>query len=114
MRASSHPVIVEYAVRECFKHRTPARAAAITKEKLAGSTNLFVGGGSEIVEIDETVLEAQIWLRMAARAVSSLSRMKPGSERFAVEATLQEFGQKVTPKNITLLESIMVELVGAH
>jgi len=110
MNASSHPVIVEYAVRECFKHKSPKAAAAATNRKLSGSENLFVGGGQEIVEIDEQELENQIWLRMAARAVQFIANVKPGKERWAIEGVLQEFGQKVSPKNVAQLEAAVVHL----
>ena len=104
MDASRHPVVIEYAVQECFKHKTPGTAAKTTKSKLAGSGNLFIGGGQDIVEIDERVLESEVWKRMAFRALAAASKMKPGFESYALEGTLQEFGQKVTPKNLKLLD----------
>lgn len=108
MNHSSHPVVVEYAVRECFKRRTPRKAAETMMDKLAGSPNLFIGGGQETVVIDANELERQIWVRMAARAVSAASRMKPGNEQMALEATLEEYGQKVTPKNLATLQEAVV------
>jgi hypothetical protein len=112
MNASSHPVIVEYAVRECFKHKSPKVAATATKRKLAGSFNLFVGGGQEIVEIDEQELENQIWLRMAARGVQCIANVKPGKESWALEGVLQEFSQKITPKNLSQLENAIIHFAG--
>ena len=110
MDFSAHPTIVEYAVRECFKHKSPKAAAVSTKKKLAGSPNLLVGGGLEIVEIDEQQLENQIWLRMAARTIRALEssnpefRSRPGSEEWIAGGILQEFSQKITPKNVKQLE----------
>ena len=112
MEASAHPTVVEYAVRECFKHKSPKAAAAATKRKLAGSPNLFIGGGIEIVEIDEQQLENQIWLRMAARTISCLNDRQP--ERWFEEAILQEFSQKISPKNIAQLEEAMNFLRTSH
>lgn len=107
MDFSSHPVVVEYAVRECFKHRTPITAARTTKKNLAGFTNLFIGGGIEIVEIDENILEEQIWLRIRDACKDSISRIKPGMEMFGIKGTLQHFGQKPTQKNIDILISLL-------
>lgn len=110
MDFSSHPTIVEYAIRECFKHKSPKAAAAATKRKLAGSPNLLVGGGTEVVEIDEQQLENQIWLRMAARTIQAFENLRPDfkarpdSLRWVVEGILQEFAQKVVPKNVQQLE----------
>ena len=110
MDFSSHPTIVEYAVRECFKHKSPKAAAASTKRKLAGSPNLFVGSGTEIVEIDEQQLENQIWLRMAARTIQAFESSNPefksrsGSEEWIAGGILHEFSQKLTPKNVSQLE----------
>jgi len=110
MDFSAHPTIVEYAVRECFKHKSPKAAAASTKRRLAGSPNLLVGGGAEIVEIDEQQLENQIWLRMAARTIQAFEnsnpefKSRPNSEEWVAGGILQEFSQKITPKNVQQLE----------
>lgn len=110
MDASNHPVVIEYAVRQCFKKQTPKTAASYTKKNFDGSSNLFIGGGNSIIEIDAQILENNIWIRMALMTIENIPRMKEGFERFAVEGTLQHFGQKVTPKNINQLEKA-IEIV---
>lgn len=107
MDASRHPTIVEYAVRECFKNKTPATAARVTREKLAGSANLFVGGGSEVLEIDEVVLEAAIWDRIRESCVRNLRSTKPGMEHVAIAGTLEQYHQKASPKNVVRLTALV-------
>lgn len=114
MDYSTHPTIVEYAVRECHKHKSPKAAAAATKRKLAGSPNLFVGGGIEIVEIDEQQLENQIWFRMAERVIKCIPNMNmdaPNAEDYLIGSILQEFGQKNTPKNAAQLKEAVSHCV---
>ena len=107
MNASRHPTIVEYAVRECFKHKTPKTAARITSEKLAGSPNLFVGGGAEVVEISEDELEQAIWARIQETCLRNIEHTKSGMEHVAIAGTLEQFGQKATPKNIVRLTAMV-------
>ena len=107
MDYSNHPTIVEYAVRECHKHKSPKAAAAATKRKLAGSPNLIIGGGIEIVEIDEQELENQIWFRMAERLIQCVPNMNmdaPNAEDYLFGSILSEFSQKITPKNKSQLK----------
>ena len=107
MDYSTHPTIVEYAVRECNKHKSPKAAAAATQRKLAGSRNLLVGGGIEIVEIDEQQLENQIRFRMAERVIKCIPKMNmdaSNAEDYLIGSILQEFGQKNTPKNAAQLK----------
>jgi hypothetical protein len=73
---SNHPTVVEYAVRDLFKGKSPAAAARFTAKKLSGSENLFLGSG--VVDIDPKVLEDNLWERMAASAVSAIPHLKPG------------------------------------
>lgn len=107
MDASTHGTVVEYAVRECFKHRTPATAARITREKLGGSANLFIGGGTEVIDIDEEKLEMAIWDRIREACLYSLKYIKPGFEHVAIAGTLEQFGQKATKQNLVRLTALV-------
>ncbi len=107
MDASTHPTVVEYAVRECFKHKTPKTAARITRNKLAGSANFFIGGGSDIVEIDETRLEDAIWNRIRESCLRNLSSTKPGMEHIAIAGTLEQYRQKASNQNIVRLTALI-------
>ena len=93
---SNHPTVVEYAVRDLFKGKSPAAAARFTAKKLSGSENLFLGSG--VVDIDPKVLEDNLWERMAASAVSAIPHLKPGMEHYAIDGTLQQFKQKATAR----------------
>ncbi len=114
MNASAHPVVVECAVRECFKRRTPRTAALTTQKKLAGSPNLFIGGGTEVVEIDPQELENQIWFRMADRTIKAIKSVKPGFEEFALEGILAEYGQKPSPANKKQLQMAIDHQLNQH
>jgi hypothetical protein len=107
MDASSHPVVVEYAVRELFKKKSPRRAALTTKEKLSGSTNLFIGGGESVVEIDEHILEQNLWKRIADVGRRATSGIKPEKQRWVLEGVLESFGQKPTAKNTQKIEVLI-------
>ncbi len=92
--SSTNEVVVEYAVQELMKRKTTtvARAAAATAEKLGGAPNLFIGGGSDVVKIDADKLEAALWGRIVAKVRDYLSRMKPGSEEFAIGGAVDLYG----------------------
>lgn len=91
---STDDVVVEYAVQELMKRKTTtvAKAAAATAEKLSGGTNLFIGGGVDIVKIDVAKLEAALWDRIVAKVRGYLSRMTPGSEDFAIGGAVDLYG----------------------
>lgn len=87
MNESVDPTVLEYAVQEMMKGKSPATAAKNTAKKLSGGTNVFIGGGSQ-VEIDVKALESAIWDRVADRCVVILTKhTKPGQEQSALAAT---------------------------
>jgi hypothetical protein len=89
---STHDTVVEYAVREMFKGKSPEAAAKRTAQKLSGAQNLFLG--SDVVSIDPKKLEAALWNRMVENVISNIKRFKPGTENIALAATIQFFKQK--------------------
>lgn len=88
---SAHPTVVEYAVQSIFKGKSPTAAARHTASRLAGGTNLFIGGGHEKVSIDPKKLEAAIWDRVVEHAVASAKRVKPGMEHMGVGGSADHF-----------------------
>lgn len=89
---STHPTVVEYGVHEMMKRKSPKAAAAITAKKLAGYENIFIGSG--IVEIDAAALEMALWDRMVDFTISSMAKILPGKEHYALDGTVMHFGQK--------------------
>lgn len=63
---SENDTVVEYAMREVAKNKSPKAAASYTAKKLSGGSNMFIGPG--ITHIDPVILERAIWRRMAQMA----------------------------------------------
>lgn len=90
---SEHPTVIEYAVQEMFKKKSPRAAARATAKKLAGSENLFLGGG--VVEIDATRLEQALWQRLADHTLQMRQHYREGIPLlYIAEGTAQHFKQK--------------------
>ena len=93
---SKDGTVVEYAVQEMFKKKSPNAAAKATAKKLGGFANVFVGGGSEPLDIDVKELEEALWDRMANYVASSIPRFRAGKEHYALGGTISHFQQKPT------------------
>lgn len=91
---STNGTVVEYAVQEMFKKKSPSAAAKSTVKKLGGYKNVFVGGGSEPLDIDEKELEEALWDRLANYTASAIPRFKAGKEHYALGGTISHFEQK--------------------
>lgn len=101
---STHPTVVEYAVQELFKKRSPAVAAKRTAEKLSGSENLFFGPG--VTLIDPQTLEAALWERLRDFTIKGMSSYKPDKRDWALDGTIDHFKQRpsIRPKLKALVE----------
>lgn len=106
---SSHPTIVEYAVRELFKNKSPIAAARATKRKLHGGVNFFVDAHHP-VNIDETRLASALVTRMAEFAIQALRHVRPGAESYALDGAVQHFHQK--PALGPVIRERAVEILG--
>lgn len=89
---TTHPVVVEYAVQEMLKHKTPSVAAKATFKKLNGIPNHFLG--SVVPTVDPKRLEEALWGRLVDNTFTNLSKVREGKEDFALGMTLSHFGQK--------------------
>lgn len=89
-RHSSHPTVVEYAVQEMFKGKSPKVAAANAAARLNGGINMFIDTKND-VEIDPAELEEALWMNMAKYATKY--PIKPGEERNVARGTLAHFQQ---------------------
>jgi len=90
---SNDPTVVEYAVQEMMKGKSPSTAAKNTAQRLSGGTNLFIGGGAVSVEIDPKKLESALWDRLADVVAKSIPKYKEGKEHLAIQGTLFHFNQ---------------------
>jgi hypothetical protein len=88
---STNSTVVEYAVQEMLKGKSPAAAAKRTVKKLSGGTNMFIGPG--VVQIDPKALEAALWDRMAETAIKVLPQYAAGKEHYVLGGTLLRFSQ---------------------
>ncbi len=89
---STHATVVEYAVREMMKGKSPRVAAQATAKKHSGYENMFFGPG--VTTIDASILEEQLWERLTNLTIKSMKNMREGFEHFALDGTLQHFAQK--------------------
>jgi hypothetical protein len=90
---STNEVVIEYAIHEMLKGRSPETAAENTNKRLSGSANLFIKSGSEIVQIDTDELIAALYDRMLTSLLGSLAYYAPGKEHYALDGVLLEFNQ---------------------
>jgi len=89
-RHSLNQTVVQYAVQQMFKGKSPAIAARNTAQRLNGGTNMFIDSAHE-VDIDPVELEEALWENMADYATKS--PIKPGDERNVARGTLMYFNQ---------------------
>ena len=112
---STDPTVVEYAVQEMFKGKSPAAAAKRTAQKLSGSENFFLGSG--VTTVDPKALEGALWDRLAAYAAKSVGGIAAGKEHYALDGTLQyfkqvPFGGTSKPAARSKLKALVVERLG--
>lgn len=88
---STDSTVVEYAVQEMFKRKTPRTAARNTAKKLSGYENMFLGSGVSV--IDAKKLEEALWERMVTFAMDRIQKVRPGMEHFAIGGTADHFRQ---------------------
>lgn len=86
---STHPTVVEYAVRFLFKRKGPAAAAKATVKKLNGYTNYFID--TRPTSINAKTLEDAIWDRLLNKVQKNIATFKPGSESYALGAVVDYF-----------------------
>lgn len=108
---SRDATVVEYAVQEMMKGKSPAAAARATAKKLNGASNIFIGGAQSNVSIDPAELEDALWDRLVGFTTVSIPRLKAGKEHYALGGTLQHFSQK--PKLRAELKERVVRALGA-
>ena len=108
---STHPTLVEYAIRSLFKGQSPRKAASTTAQKHHGSTNLFMGG-TDLIEINVFELEEAIWKRLVDTTLVAISHIKPGKEHFALDGILQRYNQK--PSLRKKLKIKVIDTIGSN
>jgi len=107
---SDHGTVVEYAVRELFKRKSPATAAKNTVKKLSGYENFFLGKGVTLV--DAKKLEAAIFDRIANVVIDNISHVKEGMEHIALDMAMNHFVQgKLVRKKV---KSIVIKKLGKN
>ncbi len=105
---STHPTVVEYAIRELFKGKSPAAAARFTEKKLSGARNVFLGPG--VSTVSAPALEAAIWDELRDIVINGLPNVKPGFEHFVLYGTLERFKQKESLRG--KLKAMVVKKMG--
>ncbi len=88
---STSETVIEYAVQDLMKGKSPAAAAGRAARRLSGGENMFLGPGVSV--IDPARLETALWDRLAERVVKSLRHYAVGKEHYALEGTLHYFNQ---------------------
>lgn len=106
---SDDPTVVEYAIREVMKGKSPAVAAKTTAKKLSGGQNMMIGPGVTI--IDEAKLETAIWDRFAAIAKNGMSKYGMSIEDAAGSAIQHFYGfNNVEANEKKYLKSVLAAL----
>lgn len=105
---STDPIVVEYAVRELFKGKSPKAAANRTAKKLSGRENYMLGSG--ITLINPKKLEVALWGKMADYVIDGIGHFKPGKEIIALNGAVQHFHQKEAIKGP--LRALVVSKLG--
>jgi len=105
---STNEIVVEYAVQEMMKGKSPASAARATAKKHSGYENMFFGPG--ITVIDAGTLENALWGRLTEFTIRMLPKLKAGKEHYALDGTLAHFNQK--PSARRLLKARVVDQFG--
>jgi hypothetical protein len=105
---STNPTVVEYAVREMMKGKSPKAAANATVKKLAGGENMLLGPG--VTQINPEVLEKELWKRLVDFTIKSMSSIKPGFEHYALDGALQQFNQNIKLRD--KIKALVIEKLG--
>lgn len=104
---SADETVVEYAIREVHKNKTPKQAALATTKKLSGGQNMMLGSGTTIV--DPKKLEDAIWGRFLAKAKFGASR--GWDDEVSADSALQVFYTGFDDKSQALRAKLVPELV---
>lgn len=92
---STHSTVVEYAIQELFKNKTPKKAAEITAKKLSGGPNMFLGvHPPDVVKIDPRLLEDAVWDQMIDLVLKGVASFKADKVHWALDSAIQHFRQK--------------------
>ena len=92
---STHSTVVEYAVQNLFKGKTPKASAAATAKKLSGGPNMFLGvHPPDVVKIDARKLEEAVWDRIVDFALKGVTSFKPDKAHWALDGAITHFRQK--------------------
>lgn len=92
---STHPTVVEYAVQNLFKNKSPKAAAAATAKKLSGGPNMFLDvHAPDVVKIDVSQLESAVWERMVDYTLKGVASFKADKAHWALDGALQHFHQR--------------------
>ena len=96
---STHPTVVEYAVQELFKGKSPRKAAEVTAKKLSGAPNMFLGvHPPDVVKIDSRALEEATWNRIVDVAIKGVASFKPDKAHWALDGAISHFHQRPTQR----------------
>lgn len=104
---STDNTVVEYAMREVFKGKTPRLAAKYTAKKIAGGENIFLGPGVSV--IDEKVLEDAIWERFLG--VVGTGKARGWSNEDAADSALQTMLPGWDDKTSAFRAKLLPELI---
>jgi hypothetical protein len=92
---STHAAVIEYAVQDLFKGKSPKTAAKNTAKKLSGVPNMFLGvHPPDIVKIDALQLEDAVWERLVDNVLKGIASFKPDKAHWALDSTIMHFRQK--------------------
>jgi hypothetical protein len=104
---STDETVVEYAIHEVFKNKTPKQAAAATAKKLSGGWNMMLGPGITIV--DPKKLESAIWDRFLEK--TKVGTTRGWDDATAADSALQVFYTKYDDKTAAFRAKLIPELV---
>lgn len=105
-----------------MKGKSPSSAAKYTADHFAGSTNLFIAGGAEVIQVSADELETALWNRMVANVLQNIDRIKPGYEHYALDGAMLHFGQveagkkptKASTQRRQVLKTMVMQSLGSN
>jgi uncharacterized protein YjeT (DUF2065 family) len=104
---SADETVVEYAIREVHKNKTPKVAATATAKKLSGGQNMMLGSGTTV--IDPKKLEDAIWGRFLEKTKFGAAR--GWDDEVSADSALQVFYTGFDDKSQALRAKLVPELV---